>query len=59
MIGEPSDPLLRSLQEIAATRISIKARSGRVFLFGIQPLTSPLVLTESDNGSQYHLIRIV
>ena len=59
MIGAPSDPLLTSLQEIAATRISLKATSGRVFVVGVQPLTPSLVLAQSDNGSPYHLIRIV
>ncbi|MCI4367309.1 MAG: hypothetical protein L3K08_06125 [Thermoplasmata archaeon] len=59
MIGVPTDPLLRSLQEIASARISMKARSGRVFVFGIQPLTPPLVLAQADTGDPYHLIRIV
>ncbi|MCI4372666.1 MAG: hypothetical protein L3K02_03365 [Thermoplasmata archaeon] len=55
MIGAPTDPLIRSLQEIASSRISVKTKSGRVFVFGIQPLTSPLVLAQSDNGNPYHL----
>ncbi|MCI4353627.1 MAG: hypothetical protein L3K14_09665 [Thermoplasmata archaeon] len=59
MIGPPSDPLLHSLQAIASTRISMKTRSGRMFLYGIQPLTPPLVLAQSDIGAPYHLIRIV
>ena len=59
MIGPPSDPLLDSLRAVASTRILIKARSGRMFLYGIQPLTPPLVLAQSDNGTPYHLIRIV
>jgi KaiC/GvpD/RAD55 family RecA-like ATPase len=59
MIGESSDPLLRSLQSIASTRISMRSRSGRVFLSGLQPLTSPLVLAQADDGTPYHLIRIV
>jgi len=59
MIGAPNDPLLRSLQEIASTRISLKSRNGRVFVYGARPLTPPLVLTQSENGAPYRLIRIV
>ncbi len=59
MIGGPTDPLLHSLQEIASVRISLKSRSGRVFVYGARPLTPPLVLTQSDNGAPYRLIRIV
>jgi KaiC/GvpD/RAD55 family RecA-like ATPase len=59
MIGAPSDPLVSGLEEIASTRITMRSRSGRVFVYGDQPLTPPLVLTQSDNGSPYHLIRVV
>jgi KaiC/GvpD/RAD55 family RecA-like ATPase len=59
LIGVPGDPLLTSLSEIASARISMRARSGRVFVFGNQPLTPPLVLAQSDNDGGYHLIRIV
>jgi hypothetical protein len=59
MIGAPTDPFLVALQEIASTRIALKARSGRVFVYGLRPVTPPLVLAQSDAGSMYHLIRIV
>ena len=59
MIGTPADPLLTGLREIASPRILMKTRSGRVFVYGIHPMTPPLVLAQSDNGSPYHLIRIV
>lgn len=59
MIGAPNDPFMVSLEEIASARIAMKSRSGRVFLYGTRPVTPPLVLTQSDNGSAYHLIRIV
>jgi len=59
MIGSPTDPFALGLQEIASTRISLKARSGRVFVYGVRPLTSPLVLAQTDTGAAYHLIRIV
>jgi KaiC/GvpD/RAD55 family RecA-like ATPase len=59
MIGAPGDPFMVNLQEIASTRIAMKSRSGRVFLYGTRPVTPPLVLTQSDNGAAYHLVRIV
>ncbi len=59
MIGSPTDPFTVALQEIASTRISMKVRNGRVFVYGTLPLTSALVLAQSDPGAAYHLIRIV
>jgi KaiC/GvpD/RAD55 family RecA-like ATPase len=59
MVGTPSDPFVVGLQEIAATRISMQSRNGRVFVYGIRPLTTALVLAESDSLTAYHLIRIV
>lgn len=59
LIGSPTDPYLQSLQEIATTRISIKTQSGRIFLYGVQPLTPPLVLAQSEFAGPYQLIRVV
>lgn len=58
-IGAPTDPLTRSLEELASTHIAVRSRSGRVFVYGNVPLTPPLVLAQSGDESPYQLIRIV
>ena len=58
-IGPSDDALTHSIRSIAATRIRVSERSGRIFLFGEQPLTPPYVLSEGTSEKPYRLIRIV
>ena len=58
-IGVSGDPLVESVRSMATTRIRFRARSGRVFLYGIQPMTPPFVLVQGDGKRTYQLLRVV
>ena len=58
-IGEPGDPFLESLRPMAATLLRLRARRGRVFLYGDHPSTPLLVLVENGNSGSYHLLPMV
>jgi len=58
-IGPEDDPLTRSLRSLAGVRLSMSSREGRVFVHGVIPRTPSLVLSDSADGSPYHLHRIV
>ncbi len=56
-IGSPGDPFLGSLRPMAAIRIRLRARRGRVFLYGESPMTPPLLLVVEGDG--YRLLPMV
>lgn len=58
-IGTSGDPLVESVRSMATTRLRFRSRSGRVFLYGTQPMTPPFVLVEGDGKKTYHLLRVV
>jgi KaiC/GvpD/RAD55 family RecA-like ATPase len=57
--GVEDDPLTRSLRWIAATRIRMTWREGRVFVYGMVPRTPSLLLSDGDGNTPYHLLLIV
>jgi KaiC/GvpD/RAD55 family RecA-like ATPase len=57
--GIEDDPLTRSLRWIAATRIRMRWREGRVFVYGLVPRTPSLLLSDGDGNTPYHLLLIV
>lgn len=60
VIGNSTDPLLTGLRELAAIRLGLTDKVGRVFVRGIHPRTPLLVLSASENaGGPYHLLRVV
>ncbi|MCI4345406.1 MAG: hypothetical protein L3K07_01425 [Thermoplasmata archaeon] len=58
-VGVSGDPLLESLQPIASKRLRLRSRVGRVFVHGEEPATPTYVLSEGDERSAYHLLRLV
>jgi KaiC/GvpD/RAD55 family RecA-like ATPase len=59
MIGSPSAVLYRSVRAIAALRLRLHNRHGRVFLYGQKPWTPGFVMADSGNSLPYDLLRIV
>jgi hypothetical protein len=59
VIGRSGMPLFESLRSLAAVHIHLRARQGRVFVYGSKPWTSGLVLTEGTDSLPYDLLRIV
>ncbi|MGI0072045.1 MAG: RAD55 family ATPase [Thermoplasmata archaeon] len=59
MIGRPGSELFNRILSVAAIRIRLRNRLGRVFLYGLKPWTSGFVLAEGSNGGPYELLRIV
>jgi KaiC/GvpD/RAD55 family RecA-like ATPase len=59
MVGTPSSTLLRSVRAVAALRVRIHNRHGRVFLYGLKPWTPGFVLADAGNDAPYDLLRIV
>jgi len=59
MVGPTNDPFTETLREMASIRIQMRAKHGRVFIYGLAPPTPPLVLAGGDKGAPYDLIRIV
>ena len=58
-VGPEDDPLTHSLRAMAATRIRLRAREGRVFVHGILPHTPALVVSEGDEKEPYRLLLVV
>lgn len=58
-IGTSGDPLVESVRSMATTRLRFRSRSGRIFVYGTQPMTPPFVLTEGDGQRTYSLLRVV
>jgi KaiC/GvpD/RAD55 family RecA-like ATPase len=58
-VGRPASALFRSVRSLAAIRIQVHNRQGRVFLYGSKPWTSGFVLTDEADGGPYELLRIV
>jgi hypothetical protein len=60
-IGPDDDPLVGTLRTIAATRVLLQSRAGRVFIWGEQPSTPTFVLSAPGkiSGRPYELLRIV
>jgi hypothetical protein len=60
-IGPEDDPLVASLRPMAATRIRLASRAGRVLVWGERPTTPSYVLAEGDEGLQRpcRLLRVV
>jgi GvpD gas vesicle protein len=59
LVGSSSDRLMAGLREMAAIRIEMRSKSGRVFVYGQAPLTPPLLLTRSEVEVPYRLVRVV
>jgi KaiC/GvpD/RAD55 family RecA-like ATPase len=57
--GGEGDPLTQSLRWMAATRIRMRWREGRVFVYGMVPRTPSLLLSDGDGRTPYHLLLIV
>ena len=58
-VGQEGDPLTQPLRSMASVHLRFAGRSGRVFIAGERPLTSPFVLTEGERDGPYHLVRVV
>jgi KaiC/GvpD/RAD55 family RecA-like ATPase len=58
-IARPETPLAKPIRSLAAIRIRLHTRLGRVFLYGSKPWTPGFVLTEASDGGPYDLLRIV
>ncbi|MCI4329855.1 MAG: hypothetical protein L3J80_03170 [Thermoplasmata archaeon] len=58
-IARPDTPLAKPIRSLAALRIRLHTRLGRVFLYGSKPWTPGFVLTEASDGGPYDLLRIV
>ena len=58
-VGQEGDPLSQPLRSMALVHLRFAGRSGRVFIAGERPLTSPFVLTEGERDGPYHLVRVV
>jgi KaiC/GvpD/RAD55 family RecA-like ATPase len=58
-LARPGTPLANSVRSLAAIRIEVRGRLGRVFLYGAKPWTPGFVLTEASDGGPYDLLRIV
>ena len=59
MVGPTTSPLTEGLREMASTRIQMRSKHGRVFVYGLSPPTPPLVLAAGEGSAAYDLIRIV
>ena len=59
MVGPTTSPLTEGLREMASTRIQMRSKHGRVFVYGLSPPTPPLVLAAGEGSAAYELIRIV
>lgn len=59
VVGRNGVPLFESLRTLADIQIHLRARQGRVFVYGSMPWTSGLVLTEGTATIPYDLLRIV
>jgi KaiC/GvpD/RAD55 family RecA-like ATPase len=57
--GEVDSPLLGTLRTIAALRLHVRVRQGRIFIHGTAPWTPGFVLTEGRDGAPYGLLRVV
>ncbi len=58
-LGEPGDPFMESLRPMAAVRIRLRARRGRVFVYGESPSTPLLVLVENGSQDSFDLLPMV
>jgi KaiC/GvpD/RAD55 family RecA-like ATPase len=58
-VGHSEAPLFRPMRSLAALRIEVRTRLGRVFLYGTKPWTPGFVLTESTSAGPFDLLRIV
>jgi KaiC/GvpD/RAD55 family RecA-like ATPase len=58
-LARPATPLATAVRSLAAIRIQVRGRLGRVFLYGAKPWTPGFVLTEASDGGPYDLLRIV
>ena len=58
-IGELGDPYMETLRPMAALRVRLRARRGRVFLYGENPATPLLVLVENGSDGSFHLLPLV
>ncbi len=58
-IGEAGDPYMENLRPMAGLRIRLRARRGRVFLYGENPATPLLVLVENGGDGSFHLLPLV
>lgn len=58
-IGVGGDPLVESVRSMATGRLRFRCRSGRVFVYGTQPMTPPFVLVQGDGKKTYNLLRVV
>jgi hypothetical protein len=59
VVGRPDSSLFRPMRSLAAIRIDVRTRLGRVFLYGTKPWTPGFVLAESANSGPFELLRIV
>lgn len=59
VVGRPDSPLFRPIRSLAAIRVDVRTRLGRVFLYGTKPWTPGFVLAESAGAGPFELLRIV
>ncbi|MCI4338553.1 MAG: hypothetical protein L3J72_04555, partial [Thermoplasmata archaeon] len=57
-VGEIDDPLTDSLRPLSRIRLRMQYTNGRVFLYGVSPLTPLQVLSVGSSGP-YQLMRVV
>lgn len=58
VIGEIDDPLTDALRPLSHIRLRMQFSNGRVFVYGVNPLT-PLHVLSVGNGTPYQLLRVV
>ncbi|HEV2449359.1 MAG TPA: gas vesicle protein GvpD P-loop domain-containing protein [Thermoplasmata archaeon] len=58
-IGPVEGPLFAPMHSMAAVRLRLQSRQGRVFIYGVKPWTTGLVLSEGSGSAPYELLRIV
>ena len=58
-VGRPDNPLLRPIRSLSTIHLRLRARQGRVLIYGLKPWTTGFVLTESAGNGPYDLLRIV
>lgn len=59
VLGNTHSPLVEPMRSVATMRIHMRARQGRIFLYGADPWTPTLLLRGGHESSPYGLLRVV
>lgn len=58
-IGTPDDPLTAAMRPLSPIRLELTARHGRLFAYGVQPRTPPLIVVGDAPDRPPRLLRMV